>query len=62
MIGHMHGPESGRRHYSFLLRESGLNDTLGELQDGKAFQGKVYGDAAAYAIQSYIDRGFRGAN
>ncbi|CAN0534636.1 unnamed protein product, partial [Ectocarpus sp. 8 AP-2014] len=28
MIGHLYGPESGRRHDSFLLRESGLNDTL----------------------------------
>ncbi|CAN0084944.1 unnamed protein product [Ectocarpus fasciculatus] len=61
MIGDLYGPESGRRHDSFLLRESGLNDTLRVLQQGKPFQGKVYGDAA-YAVQSHVCRGFRGAN
>lgn len=61
MIGHLYGPESGRRHDSFLLRESGLNDTLALVQQGKPFQGKVNGDAAC-PDQSHIDRGFRGAN
>lgn len=61
MIGDLYGPEPGRRHDSFLLRKSDLNPRLAALQQGKPFQGKVYGDAA-YAVMSHIDRGFRGAN
>lgn len=61
MIGDLHGPESGRRHDSYLLRRSGLNPRLDALQAGHEFQGKVYGDAA-YPILAHIDRGFRGAN
>lgn len=44
-----------------MLRESGLNGKLADLQEGNAFQGKAYGDAA-YAILSHIDRGFRGVD
>lgn len=61
MIGDLWGPAPGGRHDSFMLRESGLNSKLAALQEGKPFQGKVYGDAA-YPILSHIDRGFRGAN
>lgn len=61
MIGDMWGPAPGRRHESFLLRESKLNQRLAALREGKPFQGKVYGDAA-YTIMSHVDRGFRGAN
>lgn len=61
MIGDMWGPAPGRRHDSYLLRQSNLNTRLAALQLGKPFQGKVYGDAA-YAVMSHIDRGYRGAN
>ena len=61
MIGDMWGPAPGRRHDSYLLRKSQLNTRLVALQEGKPFQGKVYGDAA-YAILSHVDRGYRGAN
>ena len=57
MIEHLFGPVAGRRHDSYLLRESGLNSKL----EGNDFQGKVYGDAA-HAVLSHVDRGFRGVN
>ena len=40
MIGGMYGPVPGRRHDSYLLQKSQLNDRLFGLQEGKAFQGK----------------------
>ncbi|CAN0570154.1 unnamed protein product [Laminaria digitata] len=61
MIGDMYGPVPGRRHDSYLLHKSQLNERLFVLQEGKAFQGKVYGEAA-YPVLSHVDRGFRGAN
>ncbi|CAM9931733.1 unnamed protein product [Laminaria digitata] len=61
MIGDLWGPAPGRKHDSFLLRESGLNSRLAALQADKPFQGKVYGDAA-YPVLSHVHRGFRGAN
>ncbi|CAN0412527.1 unnamed protein product [Laminaria digitata] len=61
MIGDMYGPVPGRTHDSCLLHKSQLNDRIFVLQEGKAFQGKVYGDAA-YPVLSHVDRGFRGAN
>lgn len=61
MIGHHFGPVPGRRHDSYMLRESGLNRKLAEVQEGSDFQGKAYGDAA-YAILSHVDRGFRGVD
>lgn len=59
MIGHLGGMESGRRHDYFLLRVSGLNDTLALVQQGKEFQGRIYGDAA-YPLQAHIYRGYIG--
>lgn len=61
MIGDLSGPLPGSRHDAHALRVSNLNPRLAALQEGCAFQGKAYGDAA-YPILSHVDRGFRGAN
>lgn len=61
MMGDLWEPAPGRRHDSCMLRESGFNNRLASLQEGKPFQGKVYGDAA-YPISSHLDRGYRGEN
>ncbi|CAN0295299.1 unnamed protein product [Scytosiphon promiscuus] len=61
MIGDLSGPVVGSRHDAYVLRNSMLNPRLAALQEGQAFQGKAYGDAA-YPILSHVDRGFRGAN
>ena len=53
--------ETGRRHDSYLLSQSNLNNRLAEVQQGNSVQYKDYGDAA-YPIMSHIDRGFKGAN
>lgn len=55
------GPVSGRRHDSYLLRVSRLNERLAEVQPPDGQQMKVYGDAA-YPLLSHVRRGFRGAN
>lgn len=60
IIGDVH-METGRRHDSYLLSQSNLNNRLAMVQQGNSVQCKVYGDAA-YPIMSHIDRGFRGAN
>ena len=60
IVGDVH-MEAGRRHDSYFLSQSNLNNRLAEVQQGNSVQRKVYGDAA-YPIMSHIDRGFRGAN
>lgn len=47
---------------SFLLGDGGLDATLSQLQQGKPFQDRVYGDER-YPVcsESHINRGFRGA-
>ena len=60
IIGDVH-METGRRHDSYLLSQSNLNNRLALVQQGNSVQCKVYGDAG-YPIMSHIDRRFRGAN
>ncbi|CAM9415612.1 unnamed protein product, partial [Hapterophycus canaliculatus] len=55
------GPVSGRRHDSYLLCVSRLNDRLAEVQGPDSPQMKVHGDAA-YPLLSHVRRGFRGSN
>lgn len=55
------GPVSGRRHDSYLLRVSEINDRLAAVQHPHDLQMKLYGDAA-YPLPSHIRRGFKGAN
>lgn len=59
IIGDLHGPEVGRRHDAFLMRQSTLNARLAQAQVGHAVQYKVFGDAA-YAIMSHVKRGWTG--
>ena len=60
IIGDVH-METGRRHDSYLLSQSNLNNRLAMVQQRNSVQCKVYGDAV-YPIMSHIDRGCRGAN
>lgn len=55
------GPVSGRRHDSYMLRESRLNERVAEVQRESPVQYKVYGDAAYGGTHTHISRGHVGA-
>ena len=59
IIADLYGPYPGRRHDSFLLGDSMLNDRLQLWQQNEPVQYKVYGDSA-YPVQSHISRGHKG--
>ncbi|XP_033109298.1 uncharacterized protein LOC117110643 [Anneissia japonica] len=60
MIANMHGPIEGRRHDSFMLRESGLLDQLEQMSvDTNNEIMCIYGDPA-YPIRPQLQAPFKG--
>lgn len=55
IIADVSGPYSGRRHDSYLMTESRLNDRIAAAQIGQLVQYKVFGDKA-YAMLSHVRR------
>jgi hypothetical protein len=61
LIANLFGPIEGRRHDSFLLRESGLLPQLERMFDDEDNMYYVYGDPA-YPLMPQLMYPFRGAN
>ena len=62
LIAHLFGPVEGRRHDSFLLRESGLQTEMERhSHDPQGNVMCVYGDPA-YPLRAHLQCPFKGAN
>ena len=60
MIAHLFGPIEGRRHDSFMLRQSGLLDELQQFSVNTAGQiMSIYGDPA-YPLRAHLQAPFKG--